>query len=389
MNNHKAKTNGHYVELDSLRGIASVLVLITHLMIVFPMIYSPSSPQDNLTLFVLKYLPFTRALFIGGPEAVKLFFVLSGFVLALPFLKGGTIRYLPYLLKRFLRICIPFYVAICLAVLLSIVIQRSSIPELSEWYNSMSWTTPISARLLLGHFFLIGNFNVNAFNNVIWSLVHEMRISILFPLMMYGGSGIHGKKRRSLPIGRYHRVLFRRIWRYGWLYAAVCGRRIAGETQSFFIKQYKRTGSLPKIILFTFAYALYSLHAPGSNPLITGLVSYINMLGCGSLIIIALSSGRFSTILRNKVVSYLGRISYSLYLYHFIILVASIKLLYGIIPIGFILLLTAAASISIAALSYQFIEIPSIKWGKTLTRSRDTAIQQQYALPHHNKVSLF
>lgn len=186
MNNHKVKANGHYVELDSLRGIASVLVLITHLMIVFPMIYSPSSPQDNLTLFVLKYLPFTRALFIGGPEAVKLFFVLSGFVLALPFLKGTTIRYLPYLLKRFLRICIPFYVAICLAVLLSIVIQRSSIPELSEWYNSMSWTTPISARLLLGHFFLIGSFNVNAFNNVIWSLVHEMRISILFPLMMYG-----------------------------------------------------------------------------------------------------------------------------------------------------------------------------------------------------------
>ncbi|WP_379144574.1 acyltransferase family protein [Paenibacillus sp. sgz500992] len=382
MNNHKVKTNGHYVELDSLRGIASVLVLITHLMIVFPMIYSPSSPQDNLTLFVLKYLPFTRALFIGGPEAVKLFFVLSGFVLALPFLKGGTIRYLPYLLKRFLRICIPFYVAICLAVLLSIVIQRSSIPELSEWYNSMSWTTPISARLLLGHFFLIGNFNVNAFNNVIWSLVHEMRISILFPLMMYGVIRYSWQKNVAayllagiigFYLGGYGDTV-------GYMLLFVVGALLA-KHRAFFIKQYKRTGSLPKIILFTFAYALYSLHAPGSNPLITGLVSYINMLGCGSLIIIALSSGRFSTILRNKAVSYLGRISYSLYLYHFIILVASIKLLYGVIPIGFILLLTAAASISIAALSYHFIEIPSIKWGKTLTRSRDTAIQQQYALP--------
>lgn len=31
---------------------------------------------------------------------------------------------------------------------------------------------------------LIGTFNTDAYNNVIWSLVHEMRISIIFPLLM-------------------------------------------------------------------------------------------------------------------------------------------------------------------------------------------------------------
>lgn len=34
------------------------------------------------------------------------------------------------------------------------------------------------------HILLIGKYNTDAYNSVIWSLVHEMRISIVFPLVL-------------------------------------------------------------------------------------------------------------------------------------------------------------------------------------------------------------
>jgi peptidoglycan/LPS O-acetylase OafA/YrhL len=41
-----------------------------------------------------------------------------------------------------------------------------------------------SSRTLWDHVLLIGTFNSNL-NNVVWSLVHEMRISLIFPLVMF------------------------------------------------------------------------------------------------------------------------------------------------------------------------------------------------------------
>lgn len=39
-------------------------------------------------------------------------------------------------------------------------------------------------NLLIHHILLLANFNVYAFNVVLWSLIHEMRISLVFPLIM-------------------------------------------------------------------------------------------------------------------------------------------------------------------------------------------------------------
>ena len=39
-------------------------------------------------------------------------------------------------------------------------------------------------RLIAQHILLVGKYNTDAYNGVIWSLVHEMRISIIFPLIL-------------------------------------------------------------------------------------------------------------------------------------------------------------------------------------------------------------
>ena len=58
-------------------------------------------------------------------------------------------------------------------------ISEYGISYLSEWFNR-SWTIESSQLNIL----LVGKYNTDAYNGVIWSLVHEMRISIIFPLIL-------------------------------------------------------------------------------------------------------------------------------------------------------------------------------------------------------------
>jgi peptidoglycan/LPS O-acetylase OafA/YrhL len=90
-----------YEELDSIRGLAALIVLIFHVLNVF--MYWDIIPP------LISKSPM-RVLW-SGHQAVILFFVLSGFVLFLPFLKRKQ-PYLPYIIKRIGRIWIPFFVAL-------------------------------------------------------------------------------------------------------------------------------------------------------------------------------------------------------------------------------------------------------------------------------------
>ncbi len=74
-------------ELDSLRGIASLTVLIGHFIGVFTLIQMDTSDLGfSNAINLLKYSPLH--IIYAGHEAVILFLVLSGFVLALPYIKG-------------------------------------------------------------------------------------------------------------------------------------------------------------------------------------------------------------------------------------------------------------------------------------------------------------
>ncbi|MED0936427.1 acyltransferase [Bacillus mobilis] len=361
--------NQHYKELDSLRGVAALLVVITHLLLVFPIIDSHSSFQSDKLMFILKYSPI-RSVFIGGSEAVKLFFVLSGFVLALPFLRKSKVEYMPYLVKRTFRIYIPYYFSIATAITLSLLLSSGKIDSLSNWYNRLSWVNPLDWDLLIGHILLIGDFNSGAYNNVIWSLVHEMRISIIFPLVMF--FVVRYSFKINIAIFLPLSILGFNLGGYGdtlgYLVMFVIGALLA-KNRMYFIEKYITLNKHKKIVYFLVGLLFYSLHAPGSISA-TGyfLVNILNSLGCSIIIIAALSNGIFTKFLLNKVINYLGKISYSLYLFHFIVLVACIKIFYGIMPMGVILALVFVISLIVSTISYYLIEIPSMKYGKRLAR---------------------
>jgi peptidoglycan/LPS O-acetylase OafA/YrhL len=99
-------------ELESVRGIAILLVFVFHVdgNVRFPFSVVPSTPLA---------LAFVRAGFTG----VDLFFVLSGFLLSLPFLADGAggkqLVVRDYTLRRALRILPLYYVAVAVGTVLS------------------------------------------------------------------------------------------------------------------------------------------------------------------------------------------------------------------------------------------------------------------------------
>ena len=76
-----------YVELDSLRGLAALIVVLHHVLYLWETDTQPASAACRFFLDLIN--PF-------GFEAVILFFVLSGFVLSLPAVDGKPQTYLTF-----------------------------------------------------------------------------------------------------------------------------------------------------------------------------------------------------------------------------------------------------------------------------------------------------
>jgi len=162
-------------ELDSLRGLAALTVVLHHFKMLWQ--FDAAFGLSPITYLVVQH---GTAPFTAGRQAVILFFVLSGFVLSLPAINLRAQSYSVFLIRRVFRIYIPYLVALVLAVFGAMTFHDKPVP--SEWLN-LAWSSPVSWSLVLQHVMFIGVFNTDQFNPPIWSLVQEMRISLVFPLL--------------------------------------------------------------------------------------------------------------------------------------------------------------------------------------------------------------
>lgn len=365
-------------QLDSIRGLASITVLLAHIVATMPYI----------SFIISKYSPFK--VLVNGHAAVIMFFILSGFVLSLPYLKGKSPPYSAFIIKRIFRIYVPYIVSIGVSITLCTLLSKGGIPELNEWFN-MSWQAPLDAKTIVMHLVLIGNFNTDVYNNVIWSLIHEMRISIIFPILailviklswkyvigvcvtvslvsglnyVFGIEESYGFHTSFLDTTHYISMFL-----FGGLLA---------KKRTDLISIYLRLPKMMKWFLFVVAFILYNYSGVvkniankiGLNVYADISSDYCITIGSILFIAIALGSKKIAQLLANKIIMYLGDISYSLYLYHLIILLGLIYTLYGVASLELIYLLTILGSVAVGTLSYYFIEIPAINVGKRLSNNR-------------------
>ncbi|WP_419955085.1 acyltransferase family protein [Neobacillus niacini] len=367
-----------YEELDSLRGIAALTVVINHFFNVIPMFFNANNYPNGLLLKILKFTPVH--IFWAGHEAVILFFVLSGFVLALPFLKNKQGSYKDFLVKRFFRIYIPYICAVTAAIILKMTISRNGIEELGKWFN-FAWTEDITLSQILHHLFVLGDFKNYVFDPVIWSLIHELRISLVFPFIMilvikYNYKICLGFALTASVISYYVKTSILYKLNYmdystsfvdslHYMSMFIVGALLAKYREK--LQEYIKN-RLTNMILFGSAILFYtypwwfliyneSVHKYVIN-------DWMITIGATIFIILSFSSKVFSTILSLGIFKFLGKISYSLYLFHAIVLLSFINLWYGVLPYWLIIVLAFPAAIMVSWIAYYAFEKPSMEYGR-------------------------
>jgi peptidoglycan/LPS O-acetylase OafA/YrhL len=333
------------------------------------------------------YAAINAPLMMGSRFAVMLFFVLSGFVLALPYFANKSLPYGSYLVRRFCRIYLPFAFAVVFSALLCWQLGGTGMPMFSTWLNGF-WTTPPSAGVVLKHLAMtgIGDQSI-ALNPPIWSLIIEMRVSIIFPLLVF-----------------YAR-------RFGWpgivaaLIVAYCCAKLQaalGETS------YAVAESVAGALLFTARFVvlfllgvimsarreqlkalLLRVRPAIHGVVLSGLVLVWLALAytkapvqhrgtvdvfCGGLamylIMLCVTFPTLSLRLSTAPLLWLGDISYSLYLIHMPVMLAIFYTLHLYASASVMIAIVFPAMLLAGHVMHYLIEVPSMRLGRKLSTAK-------------------
>jgi len=133
--------------------------------------------------------------------------------------------------------------------------------------------------------------------------------------------------------------------------------------------------SISSVLLYTYTWLL-----PNIPILHNGLFNEgATVLGASLFIAISLSSKKASFFLSKPILVFFGEISFSLFLYHFVVLLTFLFILYGKMHSSLILILAFVISVLVSYISYKYIETPSNNFAKVITanykRNNKTKIQ--------------
>lgn len=378
------------IELDSLRGVAALIVLLYHSWATFPDAVHAVPPLRTAVqffnpAFLLRDTPLH--LMVSGPGCVALFFVLSGFVLSISLSKFQKGSYGRYITRRFCRIYLPFAAAVLISAIAYGFVLPHPVPEAvaSYWFSHDQWSEKPTWGLILQHLLMVGTPRANTLDPPMWSLVAEMRVSLIFPLLY-------------LLISRYRVMGMAAVMLAYFAASGVMTAIGEGEPKSFVASLCFTIEYLPLFALGILLYetrdtlrSIYDrvpaavrwavllpcvllLGVPHVGPETTLTMGtklfWLVSVGAGSAaaMLIALHSRAASRILCLKPLQWLGHISYSLYLFHMLVLMAMVHLFHESLPLTTILACVIPLSLLAAGLSYLLIERPAMTLGYWLTR---------------------
>jgi peptidoglycan/LPS O-acetylase OafA/YrhL len=326
--------------LDSLRGIAAAAVVLQHAM----------------------WCAGWRSIAPNAHWAVMLFFTLSGFVLALPYVEGRAATWSKFLVRRFFRLWPPVVVAVVVSATLCWLIGVRP-PYVAEW-----WREPLNADLLTRCLLLTGQHGGCASLDLpLWSLVYEARLSLVFPALALLTLRWPRQAIVLAVVGGFSLEVLERL----------CGGITEPLSGSALLLD--AVATLQCGALFVIGVAL-AMRASGlsfnrGSAALLGICSIALLAmasdvgnGVGAAIAIALAVGTagLSRILLHPVLRWLGRISYSLYLIHVPLLAACVYGFGG--PLAPATVVVAVGLCLLAAeIMFRMVELPSIAMGRRLT----------------------
>jgi peptidoglycan/LPS O-acetylase OafA/YrhL len=360
--------------LDGLRGIAALAVVLHHALLVVPALAAPYYDQGPAaqwtTEWWLSHTPI-HALW-EGKAAVYVFFILSGFVLQ-TLVSRVDFDWKVYYPQRLLRLYLPVWGAVLFTVATFILVPRAGATG-SLWLAERPETLTISA-FVRDMTLILGN---GGLASPLWSLRFEILFSLALPLYVWASKTLPGLTYIKISVclaiitvGGYLNnttLLYVPMFLIGTIMAeqgprfSVIGERIGTIKAGWHIAM----GT--SVVLLASKGMVGGL---GLSSELQGATSGITTLGAGLLVLAAIHWSTARQMLETKPARWLGGISFSLYLIHEPIVVAS-GFLFG--PSHAVLAVVASivVSLAIAAIFYKFVEKPSHKLSKKVGWPRST-----------------
>lgn len=351
----------YFPNLNGLRFIAAFFVIINH--------------TEQLKLFYKTGEALSSSVRNIGKLGVMIFFVLSGFLITYLLLSEersyGLINTKKFYIRRFLRI-LPLY--LLLIFLTFFVLQNFPFWEIPGMLN------PISGNFyptLILHLVFLPNLAVALYGFLpyiaqAWSIGTEEQSYLLWPLLLKKFK----KNRIFLMVGIIASYTFIRIvvripffsfpyqatfikfWSHfnidaiaiGGLFAVLLFQK--QPILRYIINQKVFYATLFFVVLLLFI----GIRIPYFHYLVYSLLF-------GIIIINLASNEKLANVLELSVLNYLGKISYGIYMYHFIVLIAVLKLVtaYNIFSNWVIYPLIFIGTIALSSISYHYFELFFLK----------------------------
>jgi peptidoglycan/LPS O-acetylase OafA/YrhL len=357
----KVPQNTFLPQVESLRGLAALTVVFGHCYLWGPY-RLPKNALGNVTTLIVEAL-------LDPQPPVLLFFVISGFVLGIQLHRQPAetaLGYFAYAVRRIFRLVPAMWVAVLFAFALAVIFGEP--PDFG-----LGKASPLDAKLILSTLFL-HNLGLNV---VLWSLSVEFVCCTLFPILYW--AHIRTGTRGNLVILTGLIALSYQPQIPFSLQFLVCFH------VGLLVSLAQRRGFLSNSSLGWAAFAIGTIGYIWTPEIVMGQKRNWFILNLKDwmwlewpccflllLYVVRAKAGLVLAFLSSPPVRFLGRVSYSLYLLHFPIVLA---VLIQLNQMGYttslglsLALITIVMTISLplAALSYYFIERPFIRAGRRL-----------------------
>ncbi|CUI16111.1 Uncharacterized 39.9 kDa protein in amylase 3'region [Candidatus Protochlamydia naegleriophila] len=368
--------------LDALRGIAALAIVILHN-------YQMLNAKTGFT-----YPDWLHKLIFSGHSGVTIFFIISGFVIAYSVRKSFiSFHYCKlFFIKRSIRLDPPYWITLFVMISSSLLFAKLVAKQDESVFQN--------AEIISNIFYLQGFFDHSSINPVSWTLCMELQLYLFFVLMLatiFRISLIASYQQqiqliasRAFPLF-FAFLLFLSLeqnlnlifpysaiypynpfalhyWYLFFLGVATCWEKIGWIQRTWLYSYYA----------IVFVYILASLQKEMAAGL--SIAAMIHLLGRHDYL---------TTWRGHPVFQYLGKISYSLYLIHWLASSNFINFVSkragDIYPAKATLILAGGILVAIGAahVFYEWIEHPCLKWSQRLSipqeRLHQTAIQSRYA----------
>lgn len=342
--------------LQSLRGLAALSVVFGH------------------AALILDQTPFlvVQGAFFQANSAVVFFYVLSGYVLSGSLQRDS--RFWSFAQRRCARLLPVMWASVLFGVSVCAYARGTPISGVNSWFNESFLNVDIGASAIFQNLFALSV----TINGPIWSIQTELFMILLLPIMVplirkasplsvaFGALAICALSDGCLlPYGLFHTAGFRVV---SYTYCFYLGAAIPRLNEIGAINLWfrNRAALFCELVIFVAMYLFYryDLFTLQTLLVIDGLIS-------AHIIAYVVQSEENARWLLFRPLVWLGDISFSVYAYGQLVLVAVAFFLFTHLPANWwrtrsilftetVLIATLGLLIPIAALSFRFIERPTM-----------------------------